>query len=205
MGNEARRGHSPDVLVAASDAEPSAEPVAVAQRVPLASTGDLVRQHGGFVWRVLRQLGVSEADCDDATQEVFLVVHRRRDSFDGSSSVRTWLYGIALRIARTARRTGARRREQLQPPEAFVESQATDDPERWAERAGERRLLHRVLAELDEAHRMTFVLHDVEQMPAVEVARALGCPVKTVYSRLYAARARLAAAVRAAVGEATDD
>ena len=59
----------------------------------------LFREHAPYVWRVLRRLGVAEADVEDACQEVFLVVHRRAESFDGTSSVKTWIYGICVRVA----------------------------------------------------------------------------------------------------------
>jgi DNA-directed RNA polymerase specialized sigma24 family protein len=47
-----------------------------------------------YAWRALHGLGVREADVDDAFQEVFLVVHRRLESFNQGASIRTWVYGI---------------------------------------------------------------------------------------------------------------
>ena len=58
------------------------------------------------MWRALQRHGVPERELADACQEVFLVVHRREAIFEGRSSVRSWLYGIALRVAW---RNGARR------------------------------------------------------------------------------------------------
>src|SRR3954470_17967759 len=59
----------------------------------------LYEEHFEFVWRSLRRLGVSAASLDDATQEVFVVVFRRLADFEGRSSVRTWLFGIAIHVA----------------------------------------------------------------------------------------------------------
>ncbi len=73
-------------------------------------------EHFTFVWRCLRSLGVPHAQLDDAAQDVFLVVHRRLDSFEGSSSFRTWLFGIVRHVAFNQRRTLGRksgRNEQL--------------------------------------------------------------------------------------------
>ena len=56
-------------------------------------------EHASFVWRTLRLLGVPPAGLEDAVQEVFLVVHRRLAGFEGRSSIRTWLYAIARRVA----------------------------------------------------------------------------------------------------------
>ena len=67
-------------------------------------------EHFPFVWRSLRRLGVDGHSMDDATQDVFLVVHRRLGDFEGRSTVRTWLFGIARRIARDRRRAAARQR-----------------------------------------------------------------------------------------------
>ncbi len=61
-------------------------------------------EHFSFVWRNLRRLGVRESHLDDASQEVWVVVHRRLPSFEGRSSLRTWLVGIAVRVASDHRR-----------------------------------------------------------------------------------------------------
>ena len=56
------------------------------------------------------RLGIREEAADDAMQDVFLVVHRRLSDFESRSSVRTWLFGIVLRVAQTHLRTVRRRR-----------------------------------------------------------------------------------------------
>ena len=61
-------------------------------------------EHVAMVWRALRRLGVPETSIEDAVQDVFLVAHRRAGEFEGRSSVKTWLYGIALRVAKDHRR-----------------------------------------------------------------------------------------------------
>src|SRR3954466_4042923 len=76
--------------------------------------------HGRFVWRTLRYLGVAEADLEDVCQEVFLVVHRRLAEFEGRSSVRTWVYGIALRVASDYRKRARVHRERTsEAPQEF--------------------------------------------------------------------------------------
>ena len=69
-------------------------------------------------------------------------------------------------------------------------------PDETIERRQSRQLLERALAELDEGKREVFVLHDLDETPVPEVARALGIPEGTAYTRLRAARAELTAAVR---------
>ena len=58
-----------------------------------------------FVWRTLHRLGVPKTELDDAAQEVFLVVHRKLDTYDRTSSVRTWLFGVAQLTARSLGQT----------------------------------------------------------------------------------------------------
>lgn len=60
--------------------------------------------HADFVWCSLQRLGVRPADLEDALQEVFVVVHRKLSSFDGSSRLSTWLFGISMRVASAYRR-----------------------------------------------------------------------------------------------------
>src|SRR5262245_20245633 len=66
-------------------------------------------QYFAFVWRSVRRLGVADHAVDDAVQDVFVVVHRRLAEFEGRSSVRSWLFGIALRVARARRRSDLRK------------------------------------------------------------------------------------------------
>ena len=139
-----------------------------------------------YVWRALRYLGVPESDLADLCQEVFLVVHRRLEDFEGRSSVRTWIYGICLKVASSHRRRAHVRRETMQstPPERVAvatQEQAVEQQER-------RDLLIRVLRGLDDEQREAFVLFEIEGRPMAEIAEILGCPLRTAYARLYAAR-----------------
>ncbi len=138
-------------------------------------------EHGAFVRRALRYLGAREADLDDACQEVFLVVHRRLSEFEGRSTLRTWVYGICLRVAADFRKRAHVRYEQssAEPPEPEVRSAA--------EQADARRVLLSLLAELDDEARTIVVLHRVEELSMSEVAEVLDCPVQTAYTRYYAA------------------
>lgn len=157
--------------------------------------GRMVREHGAGVWRALRRLGVREADADDQCQEVFLVAHRQLPSFRGDSSERTWLYGIALRVASDYRRRAHVRREMLveEVPDAEV-----PPPQEAALTEQEAvRQLDAALDTLDEDKRTVLVLYEIEQLAMADIAALVGCPVQTAYARLYAARKRLDAALAA--------
>jgi RNA polymerase sigma-70 factor (ECF subfamily) len=146
-------------------------------------------EHVDLVWRALRRLGVPESAIEDATQDVFLVVHRRLGEFEGRSSVSTWLYGIAVGVARNLRRTRRRRPEH---PSDGIEDElvaATASPERGAADAEAVALLEQLLSSLDADKREVFVLAELEELTAPEIGAALGLNVNTVYTRLRAARA----------------
>lgn len=144
------------------------------------------RQEFDFVWRSLHRLGVAPPALDDAVQEVFMIVHRRLDSFEGRSTLRSWLFGIALRVASDYRRSLRRKPEHDLPPE--LPDPGTLPPDERAARAQEVRLVYAALDELDADKRAVFVLAELEQMTAPEIAQALSIKLNTVYSRLRAAR-----------------
>src|ERR1041385_4766456 len=81
----------------------------------MSSSGLTSRQvfhdHAAYVFRVLRYLGVREADLGDVCQEVFITVHRKIDSFEGRSALRTGLYRMCQRAASDYRRRAYVRRE----------------------------------------------------------------------------------------------
>ena len=139
-----------------------------------------------FVWRTLRHLGVAESDLDDVCQDVFDTVNRRLESFEGRSSVRTWIYGICLRVASDHRRRAYVRHEL---PVADVTEQAAPPTQHEDYARSEARALLRVLLQsLDEDKRAVFVLYEIEELSMKEISEAVGCPLQTAYSRLHAAR-----------------
>jgi RNA polymerase sigma-70 factor (ECF subfamily) len=151
------------------------------------------RDHGAFVWRTLRRLGVNDADVEDVGQEVFLVVHRKSAEYDGRAGVRPWLYGICARKASDHRRSAYVRRERAvaSVPEETVPAEQPATVERRQARA----LLDTILAQLDPQKREVFVLFELEELSLAEVAAAVGCPLQTAFSRLQTARGLVEAAV----------
>jgi RNA polymerase sigma-70 factor (ECF subfamily) len=160
----------------------------------------LFRAHAPFVWRVLRRYGVREQGLEDACQEVFLVVHRRHAEFAGRSSLRTWLYGIARKVA-----AGSRRAQRVTSTERAAElndAVLDADPEADLDRTRSLHWLNAALAELDEDKREVFVLYELEFLTLAEVAEAVSCNETTALYRLEAARTQLRRAMkrRAVVG-----
>jgi RNA polymerase sigma-70 factor (ECF subfamily) len=149
--------------------------------------GRLYDEHFDFVWRTLGRLGVSLDQREDAVHDVFLVVHRRLGTYEGRSSLKTWLFGIAHRVAKVHRRLGARRRSDVAHDDETLASSARNPQEQAAE-VEAAALVERLLQKLSEERRVVLILADLEQVPAPEIAGALGIPLNTVYSRLRLAR-----------------
>src|SRR5262245_50870452 len=101
--------------------------------------------HFDFVWRSLRRLGVPYPALDDAVQEVFIVVHRRLAAFERRSTLKTWLFGIAVHVAQKASR-GPRRQSLEDLPEQPVDATTPLDE---ASRREAIRLLYAILDEFD--------------------------------------------------------
>ena len=149
------------------------------------------REHFAFVWRLVGAFGVEPGARDDLVQETFLVVRRRLGSFQPDRPMRAWIAGIARRVVshhRRARDRAARR-------EAGWSYTASDDPEATLERADAVALIESFLDELDHDKREVFVLMEIEELSAREVATIVGVGAPTVYSRLREARRRFASFV----------
>jgi RNA polymerase sigma-70 factor (ECF subfamily) len=178
-------------------AMPSPLELAAGKPVPNETAGfsEIYRDNVAFVWRSLRRLGVCARDVDDVCQEVFVIVHRKLATFDATSAMRTWLFGIARRVAADHRKRAHVRRETPAAPSELDVSQATPDEPDALELRRARAVLDEILDELDEAKRAVFVLFELEEMPMSEVAKAVECPLQTAYSRLAAARKQVESAV----------
>lgn len=167
----------------------------------MSEVSELFRAHAGFVERILRRAGVPERDLGDATQEVFVVVHRRLHEFEGRACVTTWLYRIARNVASELRRRAFRRYEVLgegggSEGHDVPQSGCTPDSAELLQRRDELHALLEAIDRLDADKREALVRHELEERPMREVAAALGVPLKTAFSRVYAARRQLLAELR---------
>lgn len=152
-------------------------------------------EHFDFVWRSLRRLGVERSSLDDALQDVFLVVHRRLAEFERRSSLKTWLFGICLRVASDYLRR-RRHRPLGTEPAPDLPDVGAPDPLEQAARGEAVAFLDAQLAALAPDKRAVFILSELEDMSCPEIAEAVGANVNTVMSRLKAARAEFEAAVK---------
>lgn len=157
-----------------------------------ADPATLYRTHATFVWRMLRRLGVPQAHLEDAAHEVFVVVCRRRGDLRDPALARSWLYGIARRVALESNRRGRRESGHADP-----QSIAAPDPgpERDAQTQQAAQLARTLLGQVDERFRTVLVMAEMESMTGPEIAAALELKLNTVYSRLRVGREQFQAAL----------
>jgi RNA polymerase sigma-70 factor (ECF subfamily) len=124
---------------------------------------------------------------------VFVTLHGKLGEIERPEAVRSYVYGIAVRHASDHRKRAHVRREQ--PGDTLPEGRGSA-PQLSEILATERRArLDRALATLENDKREVLVLYEIEELPMREVAEAVGVPLQTAYSRLYAARKELASAL----------
>jgi RNA polymerase sigma-70 factor (ECF subfamily) len=185
------------------DKLPDEELVRMAQNGELAALDELTLRHERRVytlaWRMLRH----EQDAEDVTQQAFLSALEHLDGFRGESTFSTWL----LRIASHAALKLIRKRQGLKTVSLEESTEAEGDdapiphpefiadwrfsPDRLAGKHETLDLLDAALAELDEKHRVVFLLRDVEGFSVKETAEALGITEANVKVRLLRARLQL--------------
>jgi RNA polymerase sigma-70 factor (ECF subfamily) len=166
--------------------EPVASRTLKREEPPPASLKALVALHLDFVWRSLRRFGVPSADVDDATQRVFLIVNEKLDRIQAGSE-RSFLIGVAARVASHARRS-YHRREVAELGYSTNPREASPDPEELTHKREVRELLDRVLDVMPAELRAVFVLFELEELSIDETAACLALPRGTVASRLRRAR-----------------
>jgi RNA polymerase sigma-70 factor (ECF subfamily) len=175
---------------ASPDASEQAGPTPA--RAPMLEFEQIYDQNVDFVWRSARRVGVSEDALDDIVQQVFMVVHRRLEEFEGRSSLKTWVFSILLRVVkdhrRSLRRKSPHQLEKQEPIEVDTVADPGSDPFEALSRAEAAAVIEELLDCLEEDKRVVFVLAELEQMTAPEIAEAPGLEPKVVYSRLRAAR-----------------
>jgi RNA polymerase sigma-70 factor, ECF subfamily len=165
----------------------------------------LISRYHQPIYSLLARTVQDRADAADLTQEVFVKVFRGVSSFHGESSLRTWIYRIALREASNQRRWWMRHKQQEVPIEQEIYESDSSAPIRLKEmlvdpsespfdnalHAETRARVEAALAEVPEPYRTTLILRDIEGFVYEEVAEMQGVNLGTVKSRLVRGRACL--------------
>ncbi len=155
---------------------------------------ELHRTHFPTVYAFLRAMGVRPGDLDDACQEVFVLVFRHLDQFQGRSQFRTWLYRLCVTQAGRVRRRArmwARLQWLLGEKGGLDRHQPGPD---WSEQQAIDRV-QRALDRLSPKLRVVLVLRELEGLEVDEIAKIAGCPEATVWTRLHHARKKVEAAL----------
>ena len=166
---------------------------AMTQEIP--SFEDLATTLSGPLQRYLERMVGNRATADDLLQETLLRVARGLPRFEGRSSVKTWAFAIATRVAT----------DHFRKPEARAHIVDVDDvPEVSASDARiEERIVidemnacvREVIDSLPEDYRAALILHDLQGLTAAATADACGCSLATAKIRIHRARARLKSAL----------
>ena len=151
------------------------------------------------VYNLVSRLLWDSSDACDVVQEVFLKVFRKVRSFRGESSLRTWVYRIAVNEAHNHGRWHGRHRGQEVELESSEDARGYrdtlpapgDSPYDYALDCERHRLVEAALAELSPSFRSVVVLRDIEDLSYEEIAEVLGLPLGTVKSRILRGREAL--------------
>ena len=170
----------------------------------------LMRQHNGRLFRVARAIRKDDAEAEDVLQDAYLDAYRNMSKFRGDSQLGTWLVRIVAN--RALMRLRRQKRDRVVIPIARPDDtpkdyadETSESPTTAAARAEIRRLLERRIDELPMTFRAVFVLREIEELSADEVAQCLGIPAATVRTRLFRARALLREALARDLDMATGD
>lgn len=155
--------------------------------------GELVRRHYGLLRALLARSGCAPtpADVDDLVHEAFLRALGALGRYEPHGSLRTWLYRIALNLARDRRR---RSRRLVMAADVAALAGIPDydrDPGDLVAARLDAAGLAKAVDRLPEAHRDVVLLRFYADLPVDEVARIVGCPAGTVKSRLHYALRKL--------------
>jgi RNA polymerase sigma-70 factor, ECF subfamily len=174
------------------------EPAPEQDPPPLSDFRALYERELTFVWNHLRRLGVRPSNLPDVTHDVFFVTFRNLAKYDQTLPFRPWLFGIVFRVARDHLRL--RRNIYEIPCDEPAERDHRQLPDELAVESEQRSIVDRALERLDLRFRVVVVMHDFAGHSAREVADTLDIPIKTVFSRLRIARARLIMGARQLTG-----
>jgi RNA polymerase sigma-70 factor (ECF subfamily) len=142
--------------------------------------------HANDLAAALRRLTWPGCDVDDLLQEVFIVAIRRPGAVLFAQSPKAWLYGVATRVA-----AGARRKRRIRDLFGFGSPHSPMDA-----RLESAEVVQHALSKLSARKRDVLVLFELQGLTGPEIAQAVGCPLKTVWTRLHHARKELEREVR---------
>jgi len=172
------------------------ELVRLAQNGSLQAFEQLVARHQRSVYSLVSRMIYSRDEVDDLVQDIFVQVYRTLPGFRGEAAFGTWLYRVAVNMARKRlKRLSSHASVSLDDPETNLGermlSEGVPDPQEEAVRAQRDRAVREAIARLPEKHRLVILLHYFEERSCEDIAHILSCSVGTVWSRLHYACKKL--------------
>jgi RNA polymerase sigma-70 factor (ECF subfamily) len=163
---------------------------------------ELVDIYKDKVFNMARHMTGSPQEAQDLAQEVFLLIYKNVGSFQGKSSLSTWIYRISLNRCLDWQRKQQRMSRFLIPIiQADKEKDAGDPLERLSNRqpTPEEQLikkeqmkeLHRAIQSLPEKYQKVIILYHFQQMTYQEIADILDLPVRTIETQLYRGKQKI--------------
>ncbi|MBP2676739.1 MAG: polymerase sigma-70 factor, subfamily [Deltaproteobacteria bacterium] len=159
---------------------------------------ELFRLYQGKIFNLAMSILRNESDAEEATQDVFMTVIRKVNTFKGNSALYSWMYRICVNTClmrlRGKRRNDTVTIEEFMPvfTEEGMHASPMDDWSKEVERKALNeelgKMIRKFTEELSEKYRVVFVLSDIEGLSNEETAKILGMTVPAVKSRLHRAR-----------------
>ncbi|MFQ6007447.1 MAG: sigma-70 family RNA polymerase sigma factor [Candidatus Zixiibacteriota bacterium] len=155
------------------------------QNGDMVAFNELVDRYKNRLMNVIGRMLSSQDEAEDIVQETFVRVYQHRQSFNFQHCFSTWIYTIALNLARN----------ELRKRKKFKFFEISEMKGRETELAVEMKLPNRLpqaldaaIKDLPEKYRSAFILRDIQELPYDEVAKILSIPLGTVKSRVNRAR-----------------
>ena len=174
--------------------------VEAAKKGHMGAFEELVARHRDKIYARAFSMMRNEDEAIDLSQEAWVKSWQRLKQFQGESSFGTWITRIVINLCLDQLRRRKRQRtdsiEEMNEESGGVERQmpvVTVNPTERLERGELRKKIDQALGQLSYEHRTVLVLHEFEELEYKEVAKAMGCSIGTVMSRLFYARRRMAA------------
>ena len=155
---------------------------------------DVARELAQPIMRYLERYVGDRAVADDLWQEALLRVHQGLSSFSGRSSIKTWAFSIASRVAADYFRHPGRKARIVELNEEQVDLGLEIDERLVIDEMNE--CVRQVIDSLPDAYREALILHDLEGLSAEQTAEICDCSVASAKIRIHRARVRLKEALK---------
>lgn len=158
-----------------------------------------VEEWKGRVFKTCLSFVPNREEAEDLSQEIFILLWKAIRTFRGESSLKTWVYRIAMNCCLEYKRHGSRqkRKAHLTSLDKLTPSQQPhmqghfDHPGYTLEQQDKARVLHQALSKLSENQRSALILHEVEELSYKEVAEVMDLSFSSVESLIFRAKTNL--------------